>query len=254
MSDLQVAPPLKYSTIAHGDLEVLNPLSVDAIGEAFGAIEALGLPEAPRILDLGCGRAALLAEALTRLGGVGRGLDRNPAFVADGQRLLARRGLAERATVEVAEIGPDTVGEGAWDLVMCVGARPFGATLEQNLAGIARLVAPGGGVILGEGYWRRAPEPEYLELLGARPEEMPTRAELDGIGLRAGLRVRRVVEAGFASWDAYEAAYRDAMLAWCAANPEDPDAARFEARARRWYAAYERWGRTTLGFALLALG
>ncbi|TNF25876.1 MAG: class I SAM-dependent methyltransferase [Deltaproteobacteria bacterium] len=244
------AARLRYTTLAHGALEVLDPLPPEAIGEA---LDALALPAAPRILDLGCGKGALLIAAVERLGGEGRGIDLNPAFVAAGRALVAAHGLADRVALELGEVRADALEAGAWDLVLCVGARPLGRTLEENLTALARLLRPGGAVLLGEGYWRRAPDPDYLALLGAGPEEMPSRAELDTLAVPGRLRVRRVIEASTASWDAYEGAYLANMLAFCAAHPEDPDAAAFEARARGWYAAYERWGRDTLGFALVAL-
>lgn len=250
MSTPPAADRHRYTTLAHGDLEILNPLPRGALERV---LDAFSLGPDPEVLDLGCGKGALLLDAVTHLGGRGRGIDRNAAFIAAGEAMAAARGLADRVVLEVGEVREDALAFGAWDLVLCVGARPLGQTLEENLGALARLLRPGGAVVLGEGYWRRPPAPEYLAVLGAAVTEMPERSALDRVGEGAGLRVQCIVEASEDAWESYEGAYLSNMLGFVAAHPSDPDAARFEARARGWNAAYQRWGRDTLGFALVGL-
>ena len=54
-------------------------------------------------------------------------------------------------------------------------------------------------------------------------------------------------------WDHYEGLYRSTMLRWLADNANDPDAAEFRAHSDRWFKAYCRYGRDTLGFAWLVI-
>lgn len=43
------------------------------------------------------------------------------------------------------------------------------------------------------------------------------------------------------------------MLRWLAENPGDPEATEFRAYSDRWFEAYWRYGRETLGFAWLVM-
>ena len=54
-----------------------------------------------------------------------------------------------------------------------------------------------------------------------------------------------------AAWDLYEGTYAANVERFAAAHPDDPDAPAMLARIRPWREGYLRWGRTTLGFALL---
>ena len=47
--------------------------------------------------------------------------------------------------------------------------------------------------------------------------------------------------------------YAANMRAWCGANAADPDAHVFRERIETWSRAYERWGRGTMGYALVLL-
>jgi hypothetical protein len=54
-------------------------------------------------------------------------------------------------------------------------------------------------------------------------------------------------------WDHYESLYRSTMLRWLRDNADDPDSAEFRAHSDRWFDAYCRYGRETLGFAWLVI-
>ena len=51
-------------------------------------------------------------------------------------------------------------------------------------------------------------------------------------------------------WDAYESAYADAVEAWAAAHPDDPERVAFLDRAAAMRASYAAWRRASMGFAI----
>lgn len=110
-------------------------------------------------------------------------------------------------------------------------------------------------MLLGEGYWRRAPSPDYLEALGgASADELPDYSGLMRAAEQAGLTPLHSAVASEADWDRYE--WRLILNAerWASDNPGDQGAELLLERARR---ARERMtmpgGRETLGFALILL-
>ena len=73
------------------------------------------------------------------------------------------------------------------DLAVCIGSsHAFGGGYELGLRSLAGLVGIGGQVLLGEGFWRRTPDPAYLEALGDATED--EFADYGGL-VRAGIDV-----------------------------------------------------------------
>jgi hypothetical protein len=69
-------------------------------------------------------------------------------------------------------------------------------------------------------------------------------------GREAGLEPIEAALSTPQDWDAYETAYAGNIERWVASHRRDPERAAMLARSRKWFAAYQRWGRETMGFAL----
>jgi SAM-dependent methyltransferase len=205
------------------------------------------------VLDVGCGKGAWLVRALARLAGTGVGIEPNPAFAADA-RARADAGLGPgRVRIADSEFVPERLAGERFDLVICTGALHAFGGWDAALRGAAPLLAPGGHALLGPGYWRQTPAPEYLASTGIGADEMEPLADLLARAELAGWRRLAVHESTPAEWDDYERGYAASVRSWCDANARDPDAAAFRARIDRWVDAYERWGRDTMGYALALL-
>jgi hypothetical protein len=105
-------------------------------------------------------------------------------------------------------------------------------------------------VLLGEGFWRKPPDPDYLASFGGTAEELRAHHENVSLARDRGLGIVWSRVSTDAEWDRYEGLYRVAMHRHLADHPEDPEAAAFRERSERWYDGYLRWGRDTMGFAL----
>jgi SAM-dependent methyltransferase len=253
--------PHKYTTIAHGALAVCNP-----VGDALldGVLERLPLPappgRRPLVLDAGCGKAELLLRLIERRGVKGVGVDSNAAFIEEARaqaRRRVRRGALELHAGSVREFlaaraapVPGKRAPPRFDAALCTGAAHAFGTAEDALVALRDLVRPGGTLLFGDGYWKRPPEPSYLEAIGAAGGELLEHA---GNIARAEALGLTLVEAAVASdedLDRYETAHAAALARYIAGQPHDPDAPAIARRANAWRAAYLHWGRGTMGFAL----
>lgn len=242
---------MRFTTIAHRDHELMSPLASTRLD---GLLDALELPAGADVVDIGCGNGAMLLRLLERVGNrvaSAVGIDRNPAMIDRGQARAAGLPEALRHRVQWRCVdGRQVLEDGArWHALLCVGATGAFGGLDGALAALPRLLRPEGRALLGEGFWRGPPSPEYLRVLGASPEEMTSLDQTLHRVRRAGFGVRKVVESSVQEWDHYEALYASSMERWCDENPRDGDTAAFRVRIAAWRDAYRRWGRDTLGFA-----
>lgn len=237
----------RFTTIAHRDHAHCNPTAPAALERATND---LGLGPGDRVLDVGCGKAALLVELARRFGASGLGIDINAAFLAEGRALAERAGVPHAVTLMRAEAVSLDLEPATFALGLCIGSTHALGGYPETLRALRRLVRPGGHALVGQGYWKRPPDAEYLERLGATPDEMTTHEDTIAAGLAEGLDQAGAWVSSLDDWDRYEGLYAETVEAYVASHPNDPDAPAMGDRIRRWRETYRRWGRDTLGFGL----
>lgn len=242
--------PSRFSAVAHEGILLWNPLPEDA---TLRVADALGVASTARVLDVGCGRAELLLRILERSGARGVGVDPWEHAIAEARAAAAGRVAPSRLDLRAGPFDAAEFADGSVDVALCVGATHAMGGLRGTLGAFRRLVVPGGTAIVGEGHWMRAPDPEYLAFLGDVPESLLTHEGNLAAARAAGFDVAATVVSSPADLDRYEDRYAANVERFAAASPGDPDAAEFLRRIRAWRAAYLRWGRDTLGFALYVL-
>ena len=163
------------SNRAHRGLPFANPMSEAAVDRM---LDGLRLPPGALVLDTGCGSGEMLLRALERdptWRGLGVDLDEDAIE-------QARAGAAERLPGRDVRFEVRDAGEvsGRHDAVLNVGSSHVHGGYPAALGTLRSLVADGGAVVYGEGYWREEPSRGFLEALGGATED-----ELDTFG---GLR------------------------------------------------------------------
>jgi SAM-dependent methyltransferase len=185
----QLSTPLDYAAWRATRLgRITETLERSAILELAGSVEGLD------VLDAGCGDGAY-AVSLAERGARVTGLDASPSA------LRAAAGRARGASAPLALVAGDAVKlpfeDEAFDLAIVVTALCFVPDPQQALAELARVLRPGGRLVVGElgrwsawAAWRRA-----RALLGAsawRGTHFFTASGLRRLAADAGLVPGRV--------------------------------------------------------------
>lgn len=238
--------PFKFTRIAHKNHRICNPIGSGSLDQLFATLE---LRPRARVLDLGCGKGEMLIRLVERFQVRGVGVDLSEAFLDEARREADRRTPRANLSFMQMDAAQYAHDAGTFDLVICVGARPFGdqRTTWEALTGLIR---PGGFLLIGEGYWRRRPNPEYLTFLGCGAADQLPHGGNVALGVELGLTPLYTCVASEGDFDHYEGMYLNAMERYCRINPDDPDTPPMRQRIRAWRDSYFRWGRHTLGFGL----
>src|SRR3954471_21419114 len=162
------------SNRAHRGLPFANPMSEAAVDRM---LDGLRLRPSALVLDTGCGSGEMLLRALERdPPGRGLGGDLDEDAIAQARARAGERLPGRDVRFEVRDAG-DVAGR--HDALLNVGSSHVHGGWAAAPAALRALVADGGAVVFGEGYWRRAPSAAFLDALGgASADELPDPARL----------------------------------------------------------------------------
>lgn len=229
-----------------------NPLGPRSLAHALGL---LALTADDTLLDIGCGRAEPLARALERWPCRAVGIDPDAAALADARERLAF--AAERVELHPSTMDDASFEPGSFAAALCLGAsHAFGrddARLPACLDAVAELLRPGGLFVLGEGYWKREPDPSYMDFTGMTPAELRLEPDTFALFAEHGWACVFAARSSDTEWDLFEGASCARAEAAAHAAPSDEAAQQLWARRRHWRDGYLRWGRSTMGFGLYVL-
>ncbi len=237
---------LRFHEISESSHWIMNPLSPAKLDE-LGEICRLG-PQV-RVLDLACGKGALLTRFAELWGISGVGVDIHPPFLEVARRRAGMLDNAARLELVEADASDPNCVEGSFEVVSCIGASWIGGGATGTLRLMSRWLAPGGWLLFGEPYWIERPSPLTRQRFGEEGEGF-----LDLGGTlerfeRLGLDLVEMVLASHDDWDRYAASQWLNVSDWLAGHPDDPDAAEIRAvrdASRRDYLTEDRrhlgWG------------
>ncbi len=237
----------RYYDICLRDHVLCNPSSIEKFNQM---IALLNIPPGGRLLDIACGKAEFLIRSVERYGCAATGVDISQYALADARRFVAER--IPDAQVELIETD-GSIYDGpyaSFDAVSCLGASWIWQGHKGTLRALARWARPGGYVLVGEPYWLRDPEADYLQADDLKREDFGTHFENVQTGAALGLTPVYTAVSSLDDWDHYEALQWYAAERWLRENPDEPDRAEIVERPTKGRDTYLRWGRDTLGWAL----
>jgi len=236
----------QISRLAHADHPIKSPLDDDSVRRLLER----GLPRGnERVLDLGCGSGEWLLRALAMHPQLhAEGVDISEDALAQARQAATGLGVEERLVLHHQEAA-DFSSPHSFDLVLSVGATHAFGGLLPTLAAAHKQLAPGGRVLIGEGFWEHEPSPEAVEMLGSFTDLATTvdRVVADGwTPVHGHVSTRREL-------DDYEWACWGSLASWALDHPADPDSSHVlgtaTARRSEWLRVY----RDTWGFVCLVL-
>lgn len=206
------------------------------------------------IVDIGCGWGELLLRLAAAVPDARAwGVDSDAELLERARAGAAARGLDGRVSF-VEHRGDAWTGEA--DLVVCVGAAHAFGTSGQALAALAPLVAPGGRLLFGDGFWERVPTEVELASMwpGTTVDEQLVLPDLVDAAVGAGLRPLRIETVERGEWEDFESGILADRESWLLANPGSDRAGEVREQADRNRDWWLRGHRGLLGFAYLTLG
>lgn len=203
------------------------------------------LPDAPRVIDIGCGpgmQTMDLAELLPDASIVA--VDLHPAFVEETQRRARERGVAHRVEARCADMTALPFDDASFDLAWCEGAA-YIMGVPAALAAWRPLLRLGGRLALTEAVWLTADPPEEVRRMWH--EGYPAMTDVPGcraIIERAGYELRGdFVLPASAWWDEYYVPLQARIEALAAERQGDSVAARVLDEHRQEIAMYQHHGK-----------
>lgn len=247
-----------YTFVGHRDLAFANPLSDQTMARA---VELLALSTGASAVDFGAGLCELPIRLVEAYGSQVVAVELSRVMAARArERVHTRvvlRGMPGGVTVHEGDAGAfrADIAPASFDCAICIGSTHALGGYVNTLAVLQRLTKPGGVVLVGEGYWKREPSPDYLRNTGMSEAEFGTHATNIELAVEHGLAPEWCVTATEREWDEYEWAHARAIEHFAREHGSDDTPSAGDARAmlersRAWRRAYIRWGRATMGFGL----
>jgi SAM-dependent methyltransferase len=214
-------------------------------------IDIVELTPESRAIDFGCGNGEFLIRLNEASNATCLGVDIDESLIAAANAKLSElhSGRVEFRQSDVATLSLDP---GTFDLSVCMGSShafsagesAYGSALEF----MQEILKPNGMILIGEGYWKKKPDPEYLDFLGDPVGVYNSFEENIAIATAAGLVPVYATESNLDEWDHFEWSFLLKAERDVISNPDDETANKKLERVREWNAFYRLYGRSTMGY------
>ena len=241
--------PHKSVQIAYEAMGFCNPLSPETLDRTLVWAR---LQPGMRAVDVGCGNATMAAYVAEKHGLVVDALERSPAVAEIARGKLKGRGAPGKVTLHTVESQAFLKDAEPYDIVFSVGSSGVVSGPPEPQAIMEALrehVKPGGMLLWSDPYWKAAPDPNFVAMLGPYAAYKTHQENIEA-GEAAGLELWYAGASPPHEWDDCAFSMYAAARQWLTDNPDDPEAPGVLQRAELQRMAYMRFGRDTLGFGL----
>ena len=238
----------KYYDITHKKHSDLNPMSKDKLNKLFLLLD---LVPNSRVLDIGCGKGESLIRMVELFNISGVGVDLSPYFSKDCKDNINIRVPSSDVKIlemDGAKYKPDE--NETYDLSMCLGASWIYNGFKGTIEALKKMTKPEGLIIVGEPYWLKEPDDEYLKMSGIKKEEFNSHYKNIDVGEKEGLYCVYTLVSNHDDWDHYETLQWLATMDYVTDNPDDQDNPELLKRVKKAKMEYLLYGRDTLGWAI----
>ena len=238
----------KYYDITHKKHLVCNPMSQSKFESLFSL---LNLKPNSKVLDIACGKGEPLVRLAELFNISGVGVDISPYFIKDCQKKKNER--VPNSDIKLLEMdGAKYKPENneLFDLTMCIGACFVYGGLIETIIALKKMTKPGGMIIIGEPYWLKEPDDEYLKMSGLKKEEFNSHYKNIDTGEKEELNCIYTLVSSHDDWDHYETLQWWSAYDYVTVNPDDPDNSELLNKINKAKTEYLLYGRDTLGWAI----
>ncbi len=238
----------KYFDITHKFHVFCNPMSEEKF-ERF--CNLLNLPRETRVLDIACGKGEVLVRLAEKYDISGVGVDLSPFCINDCRKKhLERAPETDLIFIELDGAKYQPASGELFDVAMCVGASWIFEDHAGTLRALKKMTRPVGLVIVGEPFWLKEPDAEYLETSKMTHDSFRLHAKNVLQGEEMGLNCLYTLVSNKDDWDHYETLQWWAVDNYIQSHRDDPDNQELLEKTKMEKELYLRWGRDTLNWGV----
>ena len=215
-------------------------------------ISMLRLVSTYKVIDLGCGEGKFLTRIQQESGADCLGMDINPSCILIAEQKVQRYSLGKKLRFQLGDVQTAQLENDSFELAVCMGSTHiFGqgeAAYSNSLRRMSEIVKPDGLILVGEGFWSRKPEQEYLDFLGDPVGVYNDHDQNVQQAESLGLTPLYATTSSQDEWDHFEWSFLMNAEYQAVAEPDNHMVKKKLERTRQWNKYYRKFGRTTMGF------
>lgn len=159
MSETDKRGPMDFFLDIYGTLPRAGPGSNELTRKAYQMMAQV--PDAPRILDLGCGPGKQTIELLKLSGGTVVALDFLPQMIARVKTLSEKEAVSDRLETLEQDMKQMNFPASSFDVIWSEGAI-YNMGFEIGLKQVKKLISPGGYLVVSDAVWLKPDPPEAV--------------------------------------------------------------------------------------------
>ncbi len=239
---------MTMSDVWHYDgLVYWSPISEDKMEML---LDMVPLGSGDHALDIGCGCGEILLRLVERYGVSATGIDRSSSALEVASEAIARRAHRSQIKLIETDINELSADPESYGFISSLGGPRIGTSYRDTLRALGSWLRPGGYLLMGELFWAKQPDPEYLEATGLPTDGMNDHWGNMQAGRDEGLTPLFACVSNRDEWDAFEGRILYNVELRAEAYPTEPGLQDNLQHRRAWWEAQQRWGRDTMGFGL----